>query len=203
MPTQTLSPPPPGRDSNRVYQAATRPARPPAATVRVVLVLDVPAGSAELPSRAAQLADEFGGLIARSLPGVRARKAVVSAIHSAGLPMAEAARTQGLTIDRFNREVRIDGERVRLTYREFELLCYLAALPRRPVSRAELMRDVWHDRATGGGVSLRTVDTHVRRLRVKLGPHARVLTTIRGRGYRFDPGADVQFLAPGVGARGA
>jgi DNA-binding response OmpR family regulator len=47
------------------------------------------------------------------------------------------------------------------------------------------------------------VDTHVRRLRVKLGPHARVLTTIRGRGYRFDPGADVKFLAPGVGARGA
>jgi len=171
--------------------------------VRVVLVLDVPAGSAELPSRAAQLADEFGGLIARSLPGVRARKAVVSAIHSAGLPMAEAARTEGLTIDRLNREVRIDGERVRLTYREFELLCYLAALPRRPISRAELMRDVWHDRAPGGGVSLRTVDTHVRRLRVKLGPHARVLTTIRGRGYRFDPCADVQFLAPGVGARGA
>ena len=202
MPTQTLSRPPPGRDSDRVYQAATRPARPPAATVRVVLVLDVPAGSAELPSRAAQLADEFGGLIARSLPGVRARKAVVSAIHSAGLPMADVARTEGLTIDRLNREVCIDGERVRLTYREFELLCYLAALPRRPISRAELMRDVWHDRATGGGVSLRTVDTHVR-LRVKLGPHARVLTTIRGRGYRFDPGADVKFLAPGVGARGA
>jgi DNA-binding response OmpR family regulator len=171
--------------------------------VRVVLVLDVPAGSAELPSRAAQLADEFGRLIAHSVPGVRARKAVVSAVHSVVLPMAEAARTAGLTIDRFNREVRIDGERVRLTYREFELLCYLAALPRRPISRAELMRDVWHDRAPGGGVSLRTVDTHVRRLRVKLGPHARVLTTIRGRGYRFDPGADVQFLAPGVGARGA
>src|SRR4029079_7235482 len=91
---------------------------------------------------------------------------------SAGLRMADVARTEGLTIDRLNREVCIDGERVRLTYREFELLCYLAALPRRPISRADLMRDVWHDRATGGGVSLRTVDTHVRRLRVKLGPHA-------------------------------
>jgi DNA-binding response OmpR family regulator len=44
-------------------------------------------------------------------------------------------------------------------------------------------------------VSLRTVDTHVRRLRAKLGPHARVLTTIRGRGYRFDPGPDVRYLA--------
>ena len=117
--------------------------------------------------------------------------------------MTAAVRSEGLTIDRFNREVRIDGERVRLTYREFELLCYLAALPRRAVSRAELMREVWHDRAPGGDVSLRTVDTHVRRLRAKLGPHSRVLTTIRGRGYRFDPGADVQYLAAGAAARGA
>ena len=39
----------------------------------------------------------------------------------------------------------------------------------------------------------------MRRLRAKLGPHDRVLTTIRGRGYRFDRGADVQFLAPGLG----
>ena len=101
--------------------------------------------------------------------------------------MATAVRSAGLTIDRFNREVRINGERVRFTYREFELLCYLAALPGRPVSRAELVREVWHDRAPGGEVSLRTVDTHVRRLRAKLGPHARVLTTIRGRGYRFIP----------------
>jgi DNA-binding response OmpR family regulator len=169
----------------------------------VVLVLDVPGGSAELQSRTAQLADEFGKLIAHSVPGVRARKAVVSAVRPEGLPMAAAVRSEGLTIDRFNREVRIDGERVRLTYREFELLCYLAALPRRPVSRAELMRAVWHDRAPGGDVSLRTVDTHVRRLRAKLGPHARVLTTIRGCGYRFDSGAGVQYLAAGVSTRGA
>lgn len=138
------------------------------------------------------MADEFGRLIAHSVPGVRARKAVVSAGPSMKAP---AERSTGLTIDRFHREVRIDGERVRLTYREFELLCYLAARPRRPVSRAELMREVWHDRALGGDVSLRTVDTHVRRLRAKLGPHARVLTTIRGRGYRFDPGPDVRYLA--------
>ena len=85
--------------------------------------------------------------------------------------------------------------RFQYTYREFELLCYLAALPRRPVSRAELMREVWHDRAPGGDVSVRTVDTHVRRLRAKLGPYARVLTTIRGRGYRFDPGPRVRYLA--------
>jgi DNA-binding response OmpR family regulator len=166
----------------------------------VVLLLDVPAGSAELASRAAQLVDEFGRLIAHTLPGVRARKAVISA----GAPKtAGVVRSEGLTIDRLNREVRIDGERIRLTYRELELLCYLAASPRRPVSRSELVHEVWHDRAPGGGVSLRTVDTHVRRLRAKLGRHARVLTTIRGHGYRFDPGADVRYLAAGLDARGA
>jgi hypothetical protein len=63
--------------------------------------------------------------------------------------MTAAVWSEGLTIDRFNREVRIDGERVRLTYREFELLCYLAALPRRAVSLAELMREVGHDPGTG------------------------------------------------------
>jgi two-component system, OmpR family, response regulator len=158
----------------------------------VVLVFDVPAGSAELSSRTAQLADEFGRMIAHSVPGVRARKAVVSAgtaISAAAVPSV------GLTIDRVNREVCIDGGRVRLTYREFELLCYLAAVPRRPVSRAELMCEVWHDRTPGGEVSLRTVDTHIRRLRAKLGPYARVLTTIRGRGYRFEPGPGVRYLA--------
>ena len=100
-----------------------------------------------------------------------------------------------MTIDRVNRDVRIDGHPVRLTYREFELLCYLAALPRRPVSRAELIREVWHDRPPAADGSYRTVDTHVRRLRAKLGPYDRVLTTIRGRGYRFDAGPDVHYTA--------
>jgi len=63
------------------------------------------------------------------------------------------------------------------------------------MSRAELMREVWRDRAPGGEVSLRTVDTHVRRLRAKLGPYARVLTTVRGRGYRFEPAPGVRYLA--------
>lgn len=179
------------RDSIRVYQGAQRPSMPRADTIRVVLVLEVPAGSPELPSRTAQLADEFGSLIAQSVPGVRARKAVVAT----GAPTGAAAPPAGLTIDRIRREVRIDGGRVRLTYREFELLCYLAAVPRRPASRAELVREVWRDRAPGGEVSLRTVDTHVRRLRTKLGEYSRVLTTIRGRGYRFEPGPGVRYLA--------
>ncbi|OBF33538.1 transcriptional regulator [Mycobacterium sp. ACS1612] len=163
---------------------------PRADTVRVVLVLDVPAAPADLPSRTAQLADDYAQVIVRSVPGVHAHRAAVDvATANPTVPPA------GLTIDRILREVRIDGNRVRLTYREFELLCYLAAVPGRPVSRAELVNQVWRDRAPGTEVSLRTVDTHVRRLRTKLGPYAGVLTTIRGRGYRFDPGPKVRFVA--------
>ena len=94
-----------------MYQAATRSARPPVDTVRVVLVLDVPAASAELRSRTAQLANEFGRLIAHSVPGVRARKAVVS---TGALTTGPVRSPHGLTIDRVNREVRIDGHPVRL-----------------------------------------------------------------------------------------
>ena len=169
-------------------------------TVRVVLVLDVPTGTPELSRRTAQLADEFGQLVAHSVPGVRARKARISA----GPPLAPVAvRAEGLTIDRVKREVRVDGRPLRLTYREFELLCYLGGVPRRTVSRAELMREVWHDRAPGNEVSFRTVDTHVRRLRAKLDGYAGVLTTVRGRGYRFDPRPDVHYVSSGLGARPA
>jgi DNA-binding response OmpR family regulator len=170
-----------------MYQSASRPLRPPVDTVRVILAFDVPAQPRELRSCTAQLADQVGRLVEQSLPGVRARRAVVSTVPAA-VPL------DGLTIDRSRRDVRIDGARVRLTYREFELLCHLAARPGQAVSRVELMREVWHDRAHGGEVSLRTVDTHVRRLRVKLGPYARVLTTVRGRGYRFDPAPGVRYL---------
>ena len=96
---------------------------------------------------------------------------------------------QGLVIDSANRHVSIDGRPLRLAYREFALLAFLAQHPHRTVSRETLLAQVWRDRhASHTAISDRTVDTHIRRLRAKLGEHAHVLTTIRGHGYRFDPG---------------
>jgi DNA-binding response OmpR family regulator len=88
--------------------------------------------------------------------------------------------------------VRVDGRHTHLTYREFELLSYFLLRPACTVSREELIREVWRDSAPGWthAGSQRTVDTHVRRLRAKLGPYARVATTVRGHGYRCDPGSD-------------
>jgi DNA-binding winged helix-turn-helix (wHTH) protein len=173
-----------------MYQAALRltPADEP---MRVVLVIDVPAGPAQLCRRTAELADEYAHVIAMSVPGVRPRKAVVEVGHA-----PSTQRRDGLLIDHARRHVHVDGVPVRLAYREFELLRYLAGRPGSVVSRAELVREVWHDAAASvAGVSVRTVDTHVRRLRVKLGRYQAVLTSVRGLGYRFESRPDVRVVA--------
>lgn len=171
--------------------------------MQVLLIFDVPAGFPELPSRTVRLADEFAGVIANSVPGVRARPAIVATADDVSAtgraPIAEPF--DGLLIDRAGREVRIGGVPVRLSYREFELLCFLAAHPRQPVSRARLMREVWGHAMVppDTGMPGRTVDTHVRRLRVKLGGHAGAITTVRGRGYRFDAGANARYVPATTG----
>ena len=77
------------------------------------------------------------------------------------------------------------GRLLDLTYKEFELLKYLAQHPGRVFTRAQLLQEVWGYDYYGG---TRTVDVHVRRLRAKLGPEHEVLIgTVRNVGYRFVP----------------
>ena len=72
-----------------------------------------------------------------------------------------------------------------LTFKEFELLKYLAQHPGRVFTRAQLLQEVWGYDYFGG---TRTVDVHVRRLRAKLGPeHEALIGTVRNVGYRFVP----------------
>lgn len=86
-----------------------------------------------------------------------------------------------IVVDRAAREVTVGGASVTLTAKEFALLAYLAERRGKVVSRAELLRRVWTDRYEGGE---RTVDIHVRRLRMKLGS-ALPLVTLRGSGYKL------------------
>ena len=74
------------------------------------------------------------------------------------------------------------GRSVELTATEFKLLTVLAQRRGRVQSRDRLLRDVWE---YNNLVDTRTVDTHMRRLREKLGPAAKYLDTVRGVGYRF------------------
>ena len=79
-------------------------------------------------------------------------------------------------------QVSTGGRRLDLTFKEFELLRFLAEHPGRVFSRAKLLQEVWGYDFYGG---TRTVDVHVRRLRSKLGPeHEHLIETVRGVGYR-------------------
>ncbi len=86
----------------------------------------------------------------------------------------------------------IDGVEVELTRIEFRLLVTLAARLGRVQPREQLLADVW---GMGSEVETRTLDTHVKRLREKLGPARDLLETVRGIGYRFaDPDLDGRSL---------
>ena len=92
-------------------------------------------------------------------------------------------RSGDVSIDEATYTARVGGRILDLTYKEFELLKFLAQHPGRVFSRAQLLQEVWGYDYFGG---TRTVDVHVRRLRAKLGPeHEALIGTVRNVGYRF------------------
>lgn len=89
----------------------------------------------------------------------------------------------GLVIDTESFEVSVDGRQLSLTFKEFELLRFLATRPGRVHTREALLNQVWGYEYFGG---LRTVDVHIRRIRAKLGPrHEDLIQTVHGVGYKF------------------
>jgi DNA-binding response OmpR family regulator len=93
-----------------------------------------------------------------------------------------------VVIDVARHTVHVDGAPVTLTLKEFDLLRTLAEARGRVLSRERLLDRVW-GYAAAGEIESRTVDVHVRRLRVKLGGEGRRVVTVKGVGYRLDPGA--------------
>lgn len=89
----------------------------------------------------------------------------------------------GLSVDMDGREVRVDGVPVELTYTEFELLTYLMRNAGVALSRDRILDNVWRYDYFGDA---RTVDTHIKKLRSKLGTQGDHIKTIRGIGYKFE-----------------
>jgi DNA-binding winged helix-turn-helix (wHTH) protein len=86
-------------------------------------------------------------------------------------------------VDEGTYAAKLRGRPLDLTFKEFELLKYLAQHPGRVFTRAQLLQEVWGYDYFGG---TRTVDVHVRRLRAKLGPeHEALIGTVRHVGYKF------------------
>ena len=107
---------------------------------------------------------------------------ILQRTSSATVDQPDCLRFGELVIDQSRYLVSWKGESIGLTRTEFKLLCILAQAEGRVLSREQLLHDVW---GYTSALDTRTVDTHMRRLRVKLGPVAKFLETVRGVGYRF------------------
>jgi DNA-binding response OmpR family regulator len=105
----------------------------------------------------------------------------------------DTIQTSGLVIDETSYSAKVHGHPLDLTFKEFELLKFLAQHPGRVFSREQLLSEVWGYDYFGG---TRTVDVHIRRLRAKLGDLESLIGTVRNVGYRFNRLEDAQAFEP-------
>ena len=96
--------------------------------------------------------------------------------------------SSGVVIDEASYSVKVNERTLDLTFKEFELLRFLAQHPNRVFTREQLLSEVWGYDYFGG---TRTVDVHVRRLRAKLGDMEQLIGTVRNVGYRFNANEEV------------
>ena len=108
-------------------------------------------------------------LLRRSMPGAGQQE-----ILSAG----------GIVLDKTAHEVKIDGNPVELSFKEFELLAYFMENQGIALSREKILNNVWNYDYFGDA---RTIDTHVKKLRAKMGEKGALIRTIWGMGYKFEP----------------
>lgn len=95
----------------------------------------------------------------------------------------DAADVGGIRIDKAAHQVTIDGEPVELSYKEFELLAYFVENQGIALSREKILNHVWNYDYFGDA---RTIDTHVKKLRSKMGEKGDYIKTIWGMGYKFE-----------------
>ena len=117
-----------------------------------------------------------------SAPATELRARLAMLRHRTGSGDGAITRLGPISLDTEGYRATASGRPLDLTYKEFELLRFLAARPGRVSTRPALLREVWGYDFYGG---TRTVDVHVRRLRSKLGPeHEHLIETVRSVGYR-------------------
>lgn len=104
--------------------------------------------------------------------------------RSAKAPADDGVITyKGLVINIAARDVIVDGERIKMTPKEYDILFYLVKNMNIAMSRDKLLEEVWGFDFYGDD---RTVDTHIKMLRNSLGPYRDLIVTLRGMGYKFD-----------------
>jgi DNA-binding response OmpR family regulator len=111
--------------------------------------------------------------------------------NASGSDSSELISASGVVIDDATYSAKVHGKPMDLTFKEFELLRFLAQHPGRVFSREQLLSEVWGYDYFGG---TRTVDVHIRRLRAKLGDLEALIGTVRNRGYCFNLSKDDQAI---------
>lgn len=90
----------------------------------------------------------------------------------------------GIIIDTEGRTVKVDDKPIEMSLREYELLNYLVKNQGIALSRDKILNNVWHYDYYGDS---RTIDSHIKKIRHKLGKKGKYIKTIRGIGYKFEP----------------
>lgn len=103
--------------------------------------------------------------------------------RSHALDISEVVDAGGICIDKSAHQVKIDGKEIELSFKEFELLAYFVENQGIALSREKILNNVWNYDYFGDA---RTIDTHVKKLRSKLGDKGNYIKTIWGMGYKFE-----------------
>ena len=97
--------------------------------------------------------------------------------------LTDAVDMGGIRVDKAAHQVTIDGKEIELSYKEFELLCYFIENQGIALSREKILNNVWNYDYFGDA---RTIDTHVKKLRSKMGDKGDYIKTVWGMGYKFE-----------------
>ena len=109
--------------------------------------------------------------------------AVLSRIDASDKSTQNIEKFEGLEVNFAARTITVDGKRVELTPKEYDLLFYMIQNKNIALSRDRLLSDIWGYDFFGAD---RTIDTHVKNLRNSLGPYRKFIVTLRGVGYKFE-----------------
>ncbi|HEY6796780.1 MAG TPA: winged helix-turn-helix domain-containing protein [Kineosporiaceae bacterium] len=184
----------PGSPAGRTEVRLVGPDAVPEGAVVVGLVVALPAPAA-VGAPGGSLARHLAAVTLSASGGARTSSVPSPVATPSAAPTASPVPTAdpsghpqggpGVVVDRWGRQVLVDGAAVAVTRREFELLDHLVAHPGRVFTRSQLLAAVW-DLPDPRYAPARTVDVHVSRLRRKLGAaHADCLQSLRGVGYRW------------------
>ena len=108
---------------------------------------------------------------------------VEAILRRSGVNQDEVVRVGGIEVDKSAHSVKIDGKEIELSFKEYELLLYFIENKGIALSREKILNNVWNYDYFGDA---RTIDTHVKKLRAKMGAKGDYIKTVWGMGYKFE-----------------